>query len=155
MKFLISTVAPLYLLIKDHKGWKQEDECPPPSRPVCSGNKGCNRHLSEVLSLILEPLGHAIGGSDIDSTEGLLYEICELNKKLMIGADPSNTPSSSQADHRQRNETGDVHNELKIVPNCEDALQVKGVEDEGEAERKADDKLKLNLEHIYELQIKT
>ena len=23
-------VAPLYLLIKDHKGWKEEDGCPPP-----------------------------------------------------------------------------------------------------------------------------
>ena len=49
-------VAPLYLLIKDHKGWSYEEGTPPPSRPVCSGNRGYNRHISEILSLILEPL---------------------------------------------------------------------------------------------------
>ena len=78
-------IAPLYLLIKDHKAWRESDGVPPPSRPVCSGNKGCNRHLSEVLSLILEPLGHAVGGQDIDSTSGLLHEIEHLNKKLRTG----------------------------------------------------------------------
>ena len=26
-------VAPLYLLIKDHKGWREEDGCPPPLSP--------------------------------------------------------------------------------------------------------------------------
>ena len=41
-------VAPLYLLIKDHKGWSFEDGTPPPSRPVCSGNQGFNRHLSDI-----------------------------------------------------------------------------------------------------------
>jgi len=33
-------VAPLYLLVKDHKGWSVSDGSPPPSRPVCSGNVG-------------------------------------------------------------------------------------------------------------------
>ena len=75
-------VAPLYLLIKDHKGWSFEGGTPPPSRPVCSGNKGFNRHISEILSLILEPLGHAIGGQDIDSTGGLLAAIGDLNETL-------------------------------------------------------------------------
>ena len=75
-------VAPLYLLVKDHKGWRQEDGVPPPSRPVCSGNRGLNRHLSEMLSNILEPVGHAVGGCDIDSTGGLLSEIEKLNEKL-------------------------------------------------------------------------
>ena len=41
-------VVPLYLLIKDHKGWTFE-EGTPPSRPVCSGIKGFNRHISELL----------------------------------------------------------------------------------------------------------
>ena len=75
-------VAPLYLLIKDHKGWSFEDGTPPPSRPVCSGNQGFNRHLSEVLSMVLEPVGHALGGPDIDSTGGLLNRINEVNSAL-------------------------------------------------------------------------
>ena len=75
-------VAPLYLLIKDHKGWSFEDGVPPPSRPVCSGNKGFGRHISEILSLILESLGHATGGEDIDSTGSLLAKVTELNNNL-------------------------------------------------------------------------
>ena len=74
-------VAPLYLLIKDHKGWTFEDGTPPPSRPVCSGNQGFNRHLSEVLSMVLEPVGHALGGPDIDSTGGLLNKINKINEE--------------------------------------------------------------------------
>ena len=75
-------MSPLYLLIKDHKGWSHEDGTPPPSRPICSVNIGYNRHLSEIVSLILEPLGHAAGGSDIDSTGGLLAKIKDLNIEL-------------------------------------------------------------------------
>ena len=75
-------VSPLYLLIKDHKSWSEEDGSPPPSRPICSGNVGFNRHISEVLSMILEPLGHALGGADIDSTGGLLSKVAGLNEKL-------------------------------------------------------------------------
>ena len=47
------SVAPLYLLIKDQKGWTEDSNAPPPSRPVCSGNRGFNKHLSELVSLIL------------------------------------------------------------------------------------------------------
>ena len=32
------SVAPLYLLIKDQKGWTEDSNAPPPSRPVCSEN---------------------------------------------------------------------------------------------------------------------
>ena len=49
-------VAPLRLLIKDHKGWTEDSGLPPPSRPVCAGNSGGNRHISEIVSLILEPV---------------------------------------------------------------------------------------------------
>ena len=35
--------------------------------------------------MILESLGHALGGSDIDSTGGLLSKVEELNKKLSGG----------------------------------------------------------------------
>ena len=75
-------VAPLYLLIKDHKGWLVDSKTPPPSRPVCSGNQGFNRHLSEILSMVLEPLCHSIPGNDIDSTAGLLEKVEALNKDL-------------------------------------------------------------------------
>ena len=75
-------VAPLYLLVKDHKGWSVDSPDPPLSRPVCSGNQGFNRHLSEVLSMILEPLCHSIPGNDIDSILGLLEKITSVNETL-------------------------------------------------------------------------
>ena len=62
-------VAPLYLLIKDLKGWSEDHGTPPPSRPVCSENQGMNKHLSEIVSMILEPIAHAAKGADIDSTK--------------------------------------------------------------------------------------
>ena len=58
---------------------------PPPSRPICSGKAGFNRHISEILSMVLEPLSHALQGYDIDSTGGLLSKIDDLNKKLQSG----------------------------------------------------------------------
>ena len=72
-------------------------EHPPPSRPVCSGIKGFNRHISEVLSLILEPLGHAAGGEDIDSTGGLLARIRDLNLAL----------DKKRVDSREENRAGE------------------------------------------------
>ena len=54
------SVAPLYLLIKDHKGWLESSNTPPPSRPVCSRIRGFNKHLSELVSPILEPITHLI-----------------------------------------------------------------------------------------------
>ena len=35
--------------------------------------------------MILESLGHALGGSDIDSTGELLSRVCDLNKTLLNG----------------------------------------------------------------------
>ena len=76
------SVSPLYLLIKDHKNWSESDGTPPPSRPVCSGIRGYNRHLSELVSLILEPISHTIEGSEIDSTSALLEKVQDLNERL-------------------------------------------------------------------------
>ena len=42
-----SQVAPLRLMIKDHKGWVENSGKSPPSRPVCNGKAGFNCHLSE------------------------------------------------------------------------------------------------------------
>ena len=92
-------VGPLYLLIKDHKSWSEEDGTPPPSRPICSGNVGFNRHISELLSMILEPLGHALGGADIDSTGGLLSKITELNTKLESDADSCDRETGASNKH--------------------------------------------------------
>ena len=58
-------------------------------------SKGCNRHLSEVLSLILEPVGHAIGGCDIDSTGGLLHELEVLKNKLKNKTNLTPVPKAS------------------------------------------------------------
>ena len=50
------SVAPLYILFKDHKGWTLETGKPPPSRSVASAGSGRSDHLSEIISHILEPI---------------------------------------------------------------------------------------------------
>ena len=72
MAYQTGIVAPMYLLVKDHKGWSEDDGTPPPSRPVCEGNVGVTRHLSEAVSMVLEPLSHAMDGSDVESTGDML-----------------------------------------------------------------------------------
>ena len=109
-------VAPLYLLIKDHKGWREGDGIPPPSRPVCSGNKGYNRHLSEILSLVLEPVGHSLGGFDIESTNELLKKVEELNIQLQeenMGAEASKRVNDSEAIAR-----GSINDEASKEEEC-------------------------------------
>ena len=44
-----------------------------------------NKHLSEIISYILEPLAHAAKGDEIDSTGGLIEKIESLNKRLNKG----------------------------------------------------------------------
>ena len=39
--------------------------------------------MSELVSYILEPLTHASAGSDIDSTGSLLYQVNEVNRKII------------------------------------------------------------------------
>jgi hypothetical protein len=50
------SVAPMYLLFKDHKGWSLETGTPPTSRPVVSAGGGQHDHMSEIISTILEPV---------------------------------------------------------------------------------------------------
>ena len=40
------SVAPMYLLFKDHKGWSLETGTPPPSRPVVSAGGGQNDKMT-------------------------------------------------------------------------------------------------------------
>ena len=107
-------VAPLYLLIKDHKGWKEEDKIPPPSRPVCSGNNGINKHLSELVSYVLEPLAHTLDGAEIDSTGGMLEKVEKLNKRLQKG-EVENIPDMKEEIniHKRMNEKEIFNKKLK------------------------------------------
>ena len=52
----------LKLLFKDHKSWVP-GQGPIPTRPVCAANGGMNVHLSELVSMILEPLATTIPGT--------------------------------------------------------------------------------------------
>ena len=69
----------LSLLVKDHKGWNEEHNCPPPSRPVIAGNSGLNMHLSELISKILEPIAEEAGGFEVKSTGDMMEKIQSLN----------------------------------------------------------------------------
>ena len=76
------SVAPLYLLFKDHKGWSLETGTPPPSRPVVSAGGGQNDHLSEVISNLLEPVVKTwAGGMEKESTGDVLALVEEINEE--------------------------------------------------------------------------
>ena len=62
----------MILLVKDHKQWDPESKTPVPTRPVVSGNRGINTHLSEWLSELMEPIAIEMGASEVTSTEETL-----------------------------------------------------------------------------------
>ena len=67
------------LLIKDHKQW----DLIPKTRSVMGGNVGGNTGISEFLSLVLEPVAREQDGSmEINATNGLLADICDLNDEM-------------------------------------------------------------------------
>ena len=74
-------IPEMILLCKDHKKW--DGKAPLPTRPVISGNKGINTHLSELLSEILEPVSGSIGGGEIASTEEALNRINQINDLIL------------------------------------------------------------------------
>ena len=79
------SVAPLYLLYKDHKGWSLAVGGAPPSRPVASSGGGQNDHLSETVSQILEPVANNLtGGTEVNSTPDFVSVIVSLNGKDMV-----------------------------------------------------------------------
>ena len=58
-------VCPMVLLIKDHKGWRPEMDCPPPSRPVVSGKCGLNSlKISELNTRLADPKHKCLAGND-------------------------------------------------------------------------------------------
>ena len=74
------SVAPLYLLFKDHKGWSLETGGPPPSRPVVSAGGGQNDHMSEIISHVLEPVAKTMtGGMEVESTGDMMALMNEIN----------------------------------------------------------------------------
>ena len=76
------SVAPMYLLFKDHKGWSLDTGTPPPARPVVSAGSGQNDHLSEIVSHILEPVVKTwSGGMEKESTGDVLAMIDEINEE--------------------------------------------------------------------------
>ena len=74
-------VPEMVLLVKDHKSWPEGK--PVPTRPVVSGNRGINTHLSELLSEILEPATNFVGGAEILSTEEALQKINCINDTVL------------------------------------------------------------------------
>ena len=78
-------IPDMVLLVKDHKKWSPESKEPVPTRPVMSGNKGINSHLSEWLSEILEPIALNMASAEVNSTEEALAKIDELNTCLDNG----------------------------------------------------------------------
>ena len=75
-------IPELFLLIKDHKFWKEEEGKPLPSRPVLSGNCCPNTHLSELVSELVEPVSTRLQSAEIKSTEEALNKITTLNKRV-------------------------------------------------------------------------
>ena len=76
-------VCPLYLLYKDHKGWDRSKGPIPPTRPVASGNRGMNLHLSEILSDILEPVADEVKNSnEVISTEDMIARMLVKDRSL-------------------------------------------------------------------------
>ena len=76
------SVAPMYLLFKDRKGWSLETGKPPPSRPVVSAGSGQNDHLSEIISNFLEPVVKTwCGGMEKESTGDMMALIDDINEQ--------------------------------------------------------------------------
>ena len=78
------SIAPLYLLFKDHKGWTLETGKPPPSRPVVSAGAGQDDHLSEIISHILEPIVKMRpGGMEMTSTGAFIALVDSINEMVI------------------------------------------------------------------------
>ena len=77
-------VCQMTLLIKDHKKWQEDSGKPIPSRPVVSGNSGLNCHLSELISLVIEPISFEHNGNEIDSTDDLIAKLNIINEKKSL-----------------------------------------------------------------------
>ena len=80
-------VPDMVLLIKDHKLWSLADNTPVPSRPVVSGSRGINTHLSEWISEFLEPIALEMSSGEISSTEEALAKLDKINDDIKCNLD--------------------------------------------------------------------
>ena len=78
-------VPEMVLLVKDHKKWSEDNGTPVPSRPVVSGSKGINTHMSELVSEILEPIVKEMNAGEVCSTEETLSKFDQINSMLDNG----------------------------------------------------------------------
>ena len=105
------------LLIKDHKQW----DLIPKTRSVMGGNVGGNTGISEFLSLVLEPVAREQDGSmEINATNGLLADICDLNDEL----EKEVNVESSNLEENQTILEEEVHNTNEEVSIREEDCQV-------------------------------
>ena len=72
-----TSLCPLSLLYKGHKGWSPDEGTrPPPTQPVAGGHLGINLHISEIVSDLLDPVVTTYeGGREIISTEDMVARI--------------------------------------------------------------------------------
>ena len=72
------SICPMTILVKDHKSWVVDIK----SRPVMNGKVGMNTHMSEFLSLILEPLANEDKRNmEVNASDGLIVDIEGVNRK--------------------------------------------------------------------------
>ena len=84
-------VPEMVLLVKDHKEWDSSSDKPVPTRPVVSGSRGVNTHISEWLSEILEPIASHMKSAEVCSTEEVLSKIDKINSVIEAGVDTTKT----------------------------------------------------------------
>ena len=108
-----NNVAPVYLLVKDHKEYS--GSCPPKTRAVCAANSGMDVHLSNILSPIIEAVADNMKKKDeVISTDDALSRIDSYNLKQAQSmqcrdeAEPEEMPSATTAEYT----FGDVLDEV-------------------------------------------
>ena len=75
-------VCPFYLLFKDHKGWKGHMGTPPPTRGIAGASSGQNGPLSELISMVCEPIASSTKhGFEKISSSDVLSQVVRMNKE--------------------------------------------------------------------------
>ena len=101
----------MVILIKDHQHRTPEKGGVIPSRPVVSGSRGINTHLSEWLSEILEPIANNVRCGEVASTEEVLRKFDDLNKEIDADLD---TPHDDVLHNLSLNNTITKEQEMRL-----------------------------------------
>ena len=116
------SVAPMYLLFKDHKGWSLDTGTPPPSRPVVSAGSGQNDHMSEIISDLLEPVVKTwTGGLEKESSGDVMALIDEINEENIEieEVDLESIDQAMEEQERRADEVYDNFDDQLVKENCE------------------------------------